>query len=299
MVGSSQLLRIKSVHTTFSPSFVFHFQTYYQHMLIDERSKTLFCFAPKVGCTNLKLLFFISQGLINESELQQKNMAIVNQGLEPVMFKHSFMNRNDAQREYSLKNYFKFIMYRNPLERLVSGYRSKVQQYPLIGTMPDTPHYNWLREEVYKFKHAEEYEAWLEAGSKTEVQISFPDFIDYWLSNPESVRYEQHFRPIAELCHPCRTRFDFYGNFKFFEEDAAVLKLRLHAKDEYLRLGYYNAATETSYLLSEYYEQLSEKQKWLVFYRFLPELDFFYRIFPEELNTHKQILKILEDVPSW
>ena len=272
MVGSSQLLRIKSVHTTFSPSFVFHFQTYYQHMLIDERSKTLFCFAPKVGCTNLKLLFFISQGLINESELQQKNMAIVNQGLEPVMFKHSFMNRNDAQRDYSLKNYFKFIMYRNPLERLVSGYRSKVQRYPLIGTMPDTPHYNWLREEVYKFKHPEEYEAW---------------------------RYEQHFRPIAELCHPCRTRFDFYGNFKFFEEDAAVLKLRLHAKDEYLRLGYYNAATETSYLLSEYYEQLSEKQKWLVFYRFLPELDFFYRIFPEELNTHKQILKILEDMPSW
>ena len=74
----------------------------------------------------------------------------------------------------------------------MSGYRSKVQRYPLIGTMPDTPHYNWLREEVYKFKHPEEYEAWSEAGSKTEIQISFPDFIDYWLSNPESVRYDHH-----------------------------------------------------------------------------------------------------------
>ena len=273
-------------------------QTYHQHMLMDDKSRTLFCFAPKVGCTNLKLLFFINQGLINESELQVSRDEVDQGRLEAVMFKHSFMNRNDAQRKHSLKNYFKFIMYRNPLERLVSGYRSKVQRYPLIGTMPDTPHYNWLREEVYKFKHAEEYEAWSEAGSKTEIQISFPDFIDYWLSNPESVRYDHHFRPIAELCHPCRTRFDFYGNFRRFEEDTAVLRLRLHAKDEYLRHNYYNSTTETSYLLSEYYEQLSEEQKRSVFHRFLPELDFFYRIFPEELNTHKQILRILDDTPS-
>ena len=68
-------------------------------MLMDKRSKTLFCFAPKVGCTNLKLLFFINQGLINESELQVSRDE-VNQGrLEAVMFKHSFMNRNDAQHK--------------------------------------------------------------------------------------------------------------------------------------------------------------------------------------------------------
>lgn len=33
-----------------------------RHILIDKRSKTAFCFAPKVGCTNLKILFFITQG---------------------------------------------------------------------------------------------------------------------------------------------------------------------------------------------------------------------------------------------
>ena len=265
---------------------------------MDEKSKTIFCFAPKVGCTNLKLLFFVNQGLINESELQQSRDKVDQGTLEAVMAKHSFMTLNNAQREYSLKKYFKFIMYRNPLERLVSGFRSKVQRYPLIGTKSETPHYNWLREEVYKFKRPVEYKAWYEAGSKTQVHISFPDFMDYWLSNPEQIQYDQHFRPISELCHPCRTRFDFYGNFKNFEEDAGVLQSRIHANDKYLRHGYYNATTETSYLLSEYYEQLSEGQKRLVFHRLLPELDFIYRIFPEELNTHKHILRIMDEIPS-
>ena len=214
------------------------------------------------------------------------------------MAKHSFVHLGRAQREDALNSYFKFIMYRNPLERLVSGYRSKVQRYPLIGTKSENPHYNWLRKEVYKFKHPVEYKAWAAAGSKTAVQISFPDFTDYWSTNPQSLRGDEHFRPISEICQPCRSRFNFYGNFKNFEEDTAVLQSVIHAKDEYLRHGYYNSTTETNYLLSEYYEQLSEEQKRSVFRRLLQELDFFYRIFPEELNTHKQILRIMDDIPS-
>ena len=267
-------------------------------MLTDDKSKTIFCFAPKVGCTNLKVLFFVNQGLIPESELKQTRDK-VNQGrLETVMAKHSFVHLSSAQREDALKNYFKFIMYRSPLERIVSGFRSKVQRFPLVGTKAETPHYNWLRKEVYKFKHPVEYKAWSDAGSKTPVQISFPDFIDYWLTNPQSLRFDEHFRPITEICHPCRSRFDFYGNFKNFEEDTGVLRTRIHAKEEYLRHGYYNSTTETSYLLSEYYEQLTEEQKKSVFNHFSTELDFIYRVFPEELNTHKQILRIMDDIPS-
>ncbi len=33
-----------------------------RHMLLHVKAKTAFCFAPKVGCTNLKILFYLSQG---------------------------------------------------------------------------------------------------------------------------------------------------------------------------------------------------------------------------------------------
>lgn len=190
-------------------------------------------------------------------------------------------------------------MYRNPLERLVSGYRSKVQRYPLIGMEQNSPQYNWLRRSVYEFKHPREYKVWCDAGSKTPVQISFPDFIDYWLSRPLALRHDEHFRPVAELCHPCRSRFDFYGNFRNFEEDAAILQMRIGAKESYLRRGYYNSTTQTISLLVDYYEQLNENQKSSIFNRLWFELDFVYRIFPEEVNTHKLILRISNDIPSY
>ena len=267
-------------------------------MLVDDKAKTIYCFVPKVGCTSLSVLFFVNQGLLPESESQQPRGHINRRRLESLIAKRSFWHLNDTQRVYTLKNYFKFIMYRNPLERLVSGYRSKVQRYPLIRTERDSPQYNWLRRAVYKTTHPKEYKEWSDSGSKTPVQISFPDFIDYWLSQPLALRQDEHFRPITELCHPCRSRFDFYGNFRHFEEDAAVLLTRIRADEKYLRPGYYNSTTETNSLLLDYYEQLSEQQKWSVFIQLAFELDFVYRIFPEELNTHKQILRITNDVPS-
>ena len=35
-----------------------------RHILINDKAETLFCFVPKVGCTNLKVLFFVVQGII-------------------------------------------------------------------------------------------------------------------------------------------------------------------------------------------------------------------------------------------
>ena len=35
------------------------------HLLVDEKKNTIYCFTPKVGCTSLKILFLIAQGNIN------------------------------------------------------------------------------------------------------------------------------------------------------------------------------------------------------------------------------------------
>ena len=35
------------------------------HLLVNKKKSTLYCFTPKVGCTNLKRLFFMTQGNIN------------------------------------------------------------------------------------------------------------------------------------------------------------------------------------------------------------------------------------------
>ncbi len=40
----------------------------YQHLLVNDKAGTLFCYIPKVGCTNLKLLFFVTMGVLIRTE---------------------------------------------------------------------------------------------------------------------------------------------------------------------------------------------------------------------------------------
>lgn len=213
------------------------------------------------------------------------------------MAQQSFQNRNGTQQEHVLRHYFKFVMYRNPLERLASGYRSKVQRFPLIGLGEWEPHYNWLRKRIYAYKHPLEYQAWIRGLGRQPVNISFPDFVDFWLQSTEELRMDEHFRSIMEICFPCHVRYDFYGNFKNFDSDARVLMERIHAQPQYLRSGYYSETTKTENIVSEYYGQLSESQRQYVFAKLAVELDFYYHMFPEERNVHKRILKINNDIP--
>ena len=156
------------------------------------------------------------------SQLTASRDSVDQERLEEVQYAQSFLSRSNAQRAYTFKHYYRFMMYRNPLERLVSGYRSKVERFPLVGLDNDKPHYNWLRKAVYSETHPDEYNEFVRNKGKTGVNITFSNFIDYWLMQPEEIRVDEHFRSVFAVCQPCRTRFNFYGNFKHFHRDAQV-----------------------------------------------------------------------------
>lgn len=205
----------------------------------------------------------------------------------------SFMSRNDNQRLYALKHYFKFAMYRNPLERLVSGYRSKVSRYPLIGLKENTPHFNWLRKAVLLQTQPEQYRTFLHHRGKTPVNISFPDFIEYWLRQPADLKYDEHFCSISSMCQPCRARYSFYANFKHFDTDSQLLVQKIKARPEFLRAGYYgDTEVSTAELAPTLYAQLSVQQKQALLDILADEMDFYYHLFPEEMNCHKKILDL-------
>ena len=268
-------------------------------MLTDDQHKVLFCFLPKVGCTNLKLVFYVNQGLVPRIELSKPRDEVEQTWLEIAIQENSFQSLNSTEKKRDLATYFKFVMMRNPLERLASAFRSKIERYALSGTRNHQPHYNWARKEIYRQTHPLKYRDWIRTGGSNPVNITFSDFIDYWL-HPRLIdfKYDDHFMSMLHICQLCVTKFDFYGNFRHFDRDAEVLIQMVGASSSDLRQGYYTEDTSTEERMRLYYSSLSRSQKRAVLQKMAMELEFHYTIFPEERDSHKQILQIDDDLDS-
>ena len=185
--------------------------------------------------------------------------------------------------------YYKFIMYRHPLERLVSAYRDKVKTFH--------PDWDWLRKKVYQHVHPKMYESWLQKKHSQEEDISFPNFISYWLENNDSkTQNNNHFVSIFDMCAPCSVRYHYYGNFETFEQDAKVLVERVGSTMDNLRQGYHTNSTRTSLITRDMYQEISEDQRLQVLKRLWVDIDFYYHLFPSESSSHNRILSIVDDI---
>ena len=197
-----------------------------------------------------------------------------------------------------LKNYYKFIMYRDPVERLVSAYRDKVER-PMIGLDNYKPNYNWAKKDVYKYKHPVEYQIWQENRGLTPVRVSFPDFVDFWLNANGRMTYDPHFLTIFDICHPCHIHFNYYGNFKTFNKDVDVLIKAIGGNSGLLKDGYYqDDRNKTLSKAPNYYSQLNTKQKVKIVNKLALDLSFYYSIFPTEKDSHKRTMGFNYDLPE-
>ena len=195
-------------------------------------------------------------------------------------------------------SYYKFMMYRNPVERLLSGYRSKVESYPLFRH--NTQPFNQFRLEIYNYTQPQECQKWLSLGGTEHLWISFPQFVDYWLYLMSSNRsLNDHFSTIFSICKPCEVRYNYYGNFKDFNRDAEILLKHQGANLTLLKQSYYEGSGKTTREIApEYYRQLSDQQKHRILESLALDLKFYYNLFPEEQGSHKTIMDTNYEVPT-
>ncbi len=245
------------------------------------------------------MLYFVAQELLPPELIDTSSHKRVKDNLiKEVVASNSLTDLPKETSDTLIKDYYKFVMYRHPLERLVSAYRSKVRRRPLSGIDDEQPHYNWLKKKIYKHTHPEEYKEWFKGAGSHDVDISFRDFITYWLENDHyRTQHDEHLMPIFDLCAPCNVRYDYYGHFETFEQDARVLVEQIGTDMTYLRKEYYNQeSNRTSFIALNLYMELSDKQKTAVLERLSQDIDFYYHLFPYKRDSHKFILDITKDL---
>lgn len=177
------------------------------HLIVDDDHKLIYCYVPKVACTNWKRILL---ALRNGSK---KNLLTIT-GNET--HSYEFLTLQMYSKEEILKRlngYLKFIFVRHPYERLLSAYRNKFEK------IYSTYFWNRFGRKIIKRYRQNPEKTSLDKGH----DVTFQEFLNYVgdldLTN-NRISFNEHWRPMFDLCFPCSIKYDIIGKYRTLEDDA-------------------------------------------------------------------------------
>ncbi|KAJ8373647.1 hypothetical protein SKAU_G00042270 [Synaphobranchus kaupii] len=220
-----------------------------KHLVVDDEHELLYCYVPKVACTNWKRVMMVLTGRgkygdpmeIPSSEAHvPANLKTLNQYSVPEI-------------NHRLKSFLKFLFVREPFERLVSAYRNK-----FTLKYNASFHKRFGTRIVRRYRRNATQEA-LQGGA----DVRFQEFAEY-LVDPATLRegpLNEHWETVYSLCHPCHIRYDLVGKYETLEDDSNYV-LRLAGVGEYLRFPTYAKSTRTTdQMAAEFFHNISARQQ--------------------------------------
>ncbi|XP_056337070.1 carbohydrate sulfotransferase 14 [Danio aesculapii] len=183
-------------------------KTLLQHILVNDEHRFLYCYVPKVACSNWKRVLKVLSGALANVDVKVKmdhraDLLFLSD-LPPDEIRHR------------LRHYFKFMFVREPMARLLSAYRNKFGEI-----------------EAYQRKYGAEIIRRYRKGYAKDKKISgndvtFTEFTRY-LVDEDPERMNEHWMPIYNLCQPCAIEYDFIGSYERLESDASYVLERVGA----------------------------------------------------------------------
>ncbi len=183
-------------------------KTLLQHILVNDEHRFLYCYVPKVACSNWKRVLKVLSGTLANVDVKVKMDHRAD-----LVFLSDFPPEEIRHR---LRHYFKFMFVREPMARLLSAYRNKFGEI-----------------EAYQRKYGAEIIRRYRKGYAKDKKIAgndvtFTEFVRYLLDeDPE--RMNEHWMPIYNLCQPCAIGYDFIGSYERLESDATYVLERVGA----------------------------------------------------------------------
>jgi len=168
----------------------------YGHILCDDQNRVLFCAPPKTGSSFFKRLWLkYTRNVTNEQMFVHEKTYLRKYNLRYLS------TYSQSEQKTRLQTYFKFMLARHPMLRVLSTYREKLERNNTI--------YRQTVGRRIEKKYGRHDSALPPKGDN----VTFEQFVHYIVDN-NPLTYEHHWKPVSFLCHPCEIRYDYIAKLE-------------------------------------------------------------------------------------
>ena len=184
-----------------------------------------------------------------------------------------------SEIKYRLEHYFKFVIVREPFERIVSAFRNKFET--------NTTSSQYFRKQFGR-KIIDSYR---ENPKKRSLRygddLTFKEFVLYLTDSKRRVPLNEHWEKFYELCHPCLVNYDFIGKLPSIDEDSKYILSRINSG----RKIKFPTRSESKYAnrgadsyMSSYYSKIPRPYLRKLYEAYRPDFAIFNYTIPEVLR---------------
>lgn len=221
-----------------------------EYLIVDDTNKLLFCHIAKVASTTWKRVFLQLTGKVNVSNFLTISANDIHHRYDQhFTYLSEFSKEQISQR---LRDYFKFVFVREPLERILSAYKNKFFTKTLSAD-----YFKWK----FGRKIIARYRRPLSRipANNTGEGVTFEEFASYLVDDKQRIKMNEHWEEYNKMCHPCLIDYDFVGHLERIDEDSQYV-LDLNALSDRIKVpsrreSLYSYRKTNSYM-KEYYSQL-------------------------------------------
>ncbi|CAK9817069.1 Carbohydrate sulfotransferase 11 [Anthophora plagiata] len=220
----------------------------FRNILVDEQHELLYCYVPKVACTNWKRVLMVATGKWPGNDPMEIPAYQVH---SPGTFSR-LSNYTLPEIERMLATYDKLIVVRHPLERLLSAYRNKLEAKHEKSSRYFQTRFG--KKIIRRYRHNATEES-LRKGD----DVTFREFVEFVTDNSSNETRNEHWRPIYELCQPCLVNYNLVSKYESLVEDATEVLERMGVESVNFPTKTTNSEP-TARKLEKYYSTLTYKQ---------------------------------------
>ena len=173
-------------------------------MLVDDKRKALYCTISKGGSTTMKYLLLNATGLQWETGMKVHNRVLLKQ--RGLRYLETYPAHEAAQK---LKTYYKYMVARDPFDRLVSTHRDKFLQ------KDERCYRNRIGGEIKRLFRPRR--------ANMTKDVLFSEFVKYVASLSNPLTFDRHWVPQYFVCDPCTIEYDYIAKVESLERDAQAI----------------------------------------------------------------------------